>query len=171
MESSLAPEVLLDFGEDNVFIAIFESVSQFDELIIYVVQQINLYMNQNDRVFLTDVEEMKAFTDINYIMGINKPPSLAEYGRLDDFIGNDGIKNVITRKHFLDILLNLHLVDKTTGTYKSNKSFKIVPVIVSLNRAFKNAFADDSSQSIDEHCLLCWIWSSDWRTRMQQSFW
>ena len=128
-------------------------MSQFDELIKYVVQQTNFYANQNGRVFVTDLEEMKAFIGINYIMGINKLPYLAEYWRVDEFIGNDAITNVTTRKRFLDIMQNMYFVDNTTRTDESSKSFKIDPVIDHLNCAFKNAFADDSGQSIDEHTV------------------
>ena len=52
-ESSLVPEVFLVFGDHNVPIAIFESVSQFYELIKYILQQTNLYAKENGRDFVT----------------------------------------------------------------------------------------------------------------------
>ena len=153
IESSLSPDVLFEFGEDNVPIFVFETVSEFTELIQLIVEQSNIYASQNGRIFVTDVDEMKAFIGINYIMGINKLPSLAEYWRVDEFVGNDGIKNVTTRKRFLEILKNLHFVDNTKRTEESSKSFKIDPVIEHLNAAFKNAVAEDPRQSIDEHMI------------------
>ena len=37
-------------------------------------------------------EEMKAYLGINYVMGINKLPTIADYWRVDEYIGNEGIK-------------------------------------------------------------------------------
>ena len=79
---------------------------------------------------------MKAFIGINCIMGINKLPSLAKYQGVDEFIANDGIKDMITRKRSLDILQDLRFLDNTTGTDESSKSFKINPVINHLNQSY-----------------------------------
>ena len=97
IDSSLSPDVLHEFGEDNTPVFVFETVFQFTELIQLIVEQTNICANQNGRVFSTDVDEMKAFIGINYIMGINKLPSLAEYWQVDDNVGNNGIKKVTTR--------------------------------------------------------------------------
>ena len=44
-------------------------------------------------------------------MGINKLPSVASYWEVEKYFGNDGIKNVMTRQRFQDILQNLHFVN------------------------------------------------------------
>ena len=52
----------------------------------------NLYAQQNGKQIVTDKEEMKAFLGTNYVMGINKLPMIADYWRVDEYIGNEGIK-------------------------------------------------------------------------------
>ena len=43
---------------------------------------------------------MKVFLGINFLMAINKLPTIAEYWRVDNLIGNDGIQNTIIGKRF-----------------------------------------------------------------------
>ena len=56
-------------------------------------------------------DELKAFLGINYFMGINKLPSVANYWEVEQYIGNDGIKNAMTRQRFQDILQNLYFAN------------------------------------------------------------
>ena len=44
-------------------------------------------------------------------MAINKLPTIAEYWRVDNLIGNDGIQNTMIRNRFCEILQNLHFAD------------------------------------------------------------
>ena len=53
-------------------------------------------------------------------MGINKLPSVASYWEVEQYLGNDGIKNVMTRQRFRDILQNLHFANNE----KDDKSDK-----------------------------------------------
>ena len=49
---------------------------------------------------------MKAFLGINFVMAINKLPTIAEYWRVDSLIGNDGIQNTMILSCFsINILL------------------------------------------------------------------
>ena len=57
--------------------------------------QPNLYAHQNGRNFTVTKEELKAFLGINFVMAINKLPTIAEYWRVDNLIGNDGIQNTM----------------------------------------------------------------------------
>ena len=61
------------------------------------VEQSNLYAHQNGRNFTVTKEELKAFLGINFVMAINKLPTIAEYWRVDNLIGNDGIQNTMIR--------------------------------------------------------------------------
>ena len=60
-----------------------------------IVEQSNLYAYQNGRNFTVSKEELKAFLGINFVMEINKLPTIAEYCRIDYLIGNDGIHNTM----------------------------------------------------------------------------
>ena len=70
---------------------------------------------------------MKTFLGINFIMGINKLPSLEDYWSTDKCIGNEKIQNV-TRTRFQSILQNLHISNNDNDD-KTNESNKIRPVI------------------------------------------
>ena len=78
---------------------------------------------------------MKAFLGINFIMGINKLPSLEDYWRTDKCIRNKKIQNVMTRTRFQPILQNLHFSNNDNDN-KTNKPYKIRPLIEHLNKVF-----------------------------------
>ena len=86
-------------------------------------------------------------------MAINKLPTIAEYWRVDNLIGNDGIQNTMIRNRFCEILQNLHFADNR----KDDKTaFKMRPVIDHLNSKFYEVLSNDSEQSIDEHMVNTW---------------
>ena len=152
-ECSLKAEVNLDLGEDDNPLTVFESTVRLDDLVDSIEDQSNLYAQQNGRNFVTDAGEIKAFLGINFVMGINKLPSMAEYWRIDEFIGNEEIKAATTRNRFQEVLRNLHFVNNDDRTEDSPKDFKIRPIIDHLNSAFKEAMSDADEQSIDEHMI------------------
>lgn len=55
---------------------IYDQVINLDVLIELLAQQSNLYSQQDRRNFLTNVEELKTFTGVNYIMPVNPLPSM-----------------------------------------------------------------------------------------------
>ena len=67
---------------------------------------------------------MMAFLAINYIMGINQLQTVQSYWDCGQFIGNEGIRNAMTRQRFKDILRNLHFSDNAKSD-KNDKGFKI----------------------------------------------
>ena len=88
-------------------------------------------------------------------MVINKLPTIAEYWRVDNLIGNDGIQNTMIRNRFCEILQNLHFADNRKDD-KTDKAFKMRPVIDYLNSKFSEVLSNDSEQSIDEHMVNTW---------------
>ena len=89
----------------------FFLLSSLEELLKLIIKQSNVYANQNRRNFTVTKEELKAFLGINFVMAINKLPTIAEYWRVDNLIGNDGIQNTMIRNRFCEILQNLHFAD------------------------------------------------------------
>ena len=79
-------------------------------------------------------------------MAINKLPTIAEYWRVDNLIGNDGIQNTMIRNHFCEILQDLHFADN-----RLSQAFKIM--IDHLNSKVSDVLSNDSEQSIDEHMV------------------
>ena len=74
---------------------IFELVTGPEQLIDLTVVQTNFYAQQTGRNFTVDNNELKAFLWINYIMTINKLPTIAEYWRVDNQTGNKAIQNIM----------------------------------------------------------------------------
>ena len=95
----------------------------------------NRYATQKGSNFETTEDEMKAFLGINFIMDINKLPSLEDYLSTDKCIGNEKIQNVMTRARFQSILQNLHFSNNDNGN-KADKSYKIRLLIEHLNKSF-----------------------------------
>ena len=123
-----------------------------EELLELIVEQSNLYAHQNGRKFTVTKEELKAFLGINFVMTINKLPTIAEYWRVDSPIGNDGIQNTMIRNRFCKILQNLQFAHNRKDD-KTDKAFKMRPVMDHLNSKFSEVLSNDREQSINEHMV------------------
>ena len=76
----------------------FLKVTNLDELKTYmIIVQSNLYAQQNDCEYQTNAKETMAFLGINYIMSINQLPTVQSYWECGQFIGNEGIRNIIDK--------------------------------------------------------------------------
>ena len=106
-----------------------------------------MYDQQNGREFHTNEQEMGAFLGIKYTMSIDKLLAIKIYWEFRQFIGNEGIRNVIARFRFEDILRNLHFLGNTED-YKSDRS-----LINHFNQSFSNSVSNGHSQSIDEYMV------------------
>ena len=146
----LEANVLLDIPENANPLLIFEGTTSLNELVKHICDQANLYVRQNGKEFATNPEEIRAFLGINYIMSISKLPNVKCYWSVDSYLSNDGVRNTMTRNHFMSIIQNLHVTDNQKAD-KSDKAYKMRIVINNLNKASHNAMSDAERQSIDEH--------------------
>ena len=73
------PEIQPNPNETVSPIEIFSLVTGLEELLEMIVEQLNLYAYQNRRNFTVTKEELKAFLGINFIMTVNRLPTIAEY--------------------------------------------------------------------------------------------
>ena len=126
----------------------FSLVTGREELLELIVEQSNLYAYQNGRNFTVTKEELKAFREISFVMAIHNLPTIVEYWRVDNLIGNDGIQNTMIRNRFCEILQNLHFADNRKDD-KTDKAFKMRSVIDHLNSKFSDVLSNDSEQSIE----------------------
>ena len=126
---TLEAEVLIDLDHGSTPFDIFQTVTGMNEL---REMETNRYTTQKGLNFETVKNEMKAFLGVNFIMGINKLPSLEDYRSTDKCIGNEKIQNVTTRTRFQSILQNPHYFNNDNDD-KTDKSYKIRPVIKHLN--------------------------------------
>ena len=157
MKGSLAilikTEVLHDFCEMSSPLDVFEKVMQLDKLVTLIATETNRYAQQNRRNFVTNAAEMKAFLGMNLITGVNKLPTIHHYWEGDDYVGNEGIRNVMTGERFKEILQNIHFADNSKSNKESDKGCKISPLIDHFNKVFPEAMSDDSKQTIEEHMV------------------
>ena len=106
---------------------VFEKVMQLDKLVTLIVTETNRYAQQNRRNSLRiNAAEMKAFLGMNYIMGVNKLPTIHDYWESDDYVGNEGIRNVMTRELFKEIFQNIHFADNSKSNKESDKDEHMV---------------------------------------------
>ena len=146
------PEIQPNLNETVYPIEIFSLMTGLEELLELIVKQSKLYAHQNGRNFTVTKEELKAFLGINFVMAINKLPTIGEYWRVDNLIGNDGIQNTTIRNRFCEILQNLLFADNRKEN-KTDKAFKMKSVIDHLNLKFSEVLSNDSEQRIDEHMV------------------
>ena len=132
------------------FTHILQMVTGMNEILEIIVTETNRYATQKGCNFKTTEDKMKVFLRINFIMGINKLPSLEDYWSTDKCIRNEKIQNVMTRARFWSILQNLHFSNNDNDD-KTDKSYKICHVIKHLNKVFAESLSNSPSQSVDKH--------------------
>ena len=77
---------------------------------------------------------------------MNKLPTIKSYWECGKSIGNEGIRNVVARSRFEDVLRNLHFLDNA-------KDDKVRYLINHFNQSFSNSVSNDESQSIFKHMV------------------
>ena len=128
---------------------IYEQVINLDVFIKLLVEESNLYSQQNVRKFLTNTREIKAFIGVNYIMTVNQLLIMPIYCYCDHFVGNVDIENIFTRPRYQEVTKpSLYRPHKTRQT---GKGFKIRPIIDHLNESFQAVFSNEPEQIIDKH--------------------
>ena len=70
------PEIQPNLNETVSPIEIVSLVTGLEELLKLLVEQSNLYADQNGRNFTVTKEELKAYLGINFVMAINKLPKI-----------------------------------------------------------------------------------------------
>ena len=123
-ECTLEAEVHFDLDHGSILFDIFQTVTGMIELLETIVTEMNRDTRQKGRNFETTEDEMKEFLGINFIIGINKLPSLEAYWSTDKCIRNEKIQNVMTRTRFQSILQNLHFSNNDFD-HKPDKLYKI----------------------------------------------
>ena len=141
-----------DLNETVSLTEIFSLATSLKELLELIDEQSNLYTHQNGRNITATKGEQKAFLGINFVIAISKLPTIFEYWKIDNLIGNDGIQNTMIQNCFCEILQILHFADNRKED-KTDKAFKMRPVSDHLNSKFSEVLSNDSKQIIDEHMV------------------
>ena len=149
-ECHFLPEIQPNLNETVSPKELFSLVTGLEELLELIDDRSNLYADQNGINLTFTTEELKAFPRIPNISISH--PTIAEYCRVDNLIGNGDIQNTMTRNHFCDMFQKLYFADNTKDD-KTDKNFKMRPVIDHLNLKCFEVLLNDSEQCIDEHMV------------------
>ena len=102
-------------------------------MIDILVQQSNLYSQQNWRKFITNTLEMKVIIGVNYIVTVKQLPSI-QFWDCNQFVGNVGIQDIFGRPRYQVVLQNNHFASNTKQG-KIDKGYK-TGIIHYLNESF-----------------------------------
>ena len=110
----------------------------------------NRYTTQKGRNFERTEDEMKEFLSTYFIMGKNKLSILEDYWSTEKYIGNKKIQNTMARTRFQSILQNFYFSNNDNDN-KTDKLYKIRPIIEHLIKVFAESLSNSPFQSVDEH--------------------
>ena len=151
-QCNLSAKVTHTCPDNHTSFGVISVVTNLHPLLKLLLDQINLYVQQNEREFQASIDEMKALLGINYFMTINKLPTIKSYWECGQYVGNKGIRNTISRTRFQQILQNLHLVLNQKDK-KIDKAYEVGSAISHFNDSFSTCVSNDSNQSVDEHMV------------------
>lgn len=157
------PESGYEFGTINIFsgrqelltpMEIFMEVTQLDKLLTDIVVKESIrYAEQNGRPFTIDLEEMKAFLGMNFVMSYHVLPTIRNYWSTEEDMGVPFIANIMPRTRFEQIRQNLHFCNNDCQSKEIDRAFKVRPVMNHFNDCFQNVMNNSKRQSIDEHMI------------------
>ena len=78
-QCSLKVDIIHQFLEHHIPFDVFSDVTYLDDLVRLLVDESNLYAQQNGREFYTKEQEMRTFIGIKYTISINKVPTIQSY--------------------------------------------------------------------------------------------
>ena len=133
-----------------------------DVILAHIVTESNRYAHQKlaehaERLAkYVDVTppELKAYLGVCIVMGINSLPCTADYWSSDPYIGNEGIKKVMTINRFEEISRFLHFSDSSVepprGHRLHNRLYKVRPILTAFNDKMLAAYKPSKNISVDE---------------------
>lgn len=104
---------------------------------------------KNDQDFSLDVAELKVFIGILLFSGYHQVPSERMYWSRDDDLGVEIIRNAMARNRYIKIKAMLHFANNDKLD-KTDRLFKIRPLVNKINESFQQFGTFTSHISIDE---------------------
>ena len=106
-----------------------------------------------------DKDELRAFMGIHILTGLNPVPSYKVLWDESPFLGNEGVKAVMTKTRFEQINRFLHVGDKRSefpsGHPQHDRLAKIRPLMAKCDIMFPRYFRPTENQTIDEGMVKC----------------
>ena len=109
-----------------------------------------------DRLWQQDItfEEMRAYLGLLILFGVSPRPQYKDYWSTDIYIGNQGVKEVMSLKRFEKISQYFHVSDRSSEPARDSpqydKLFKIRPVMLCVEKNCKTLYSPNEHQAIDE---------------------
>ena len=98
--------------------------------------------------------EIQAYFGLNIMFGLTKAPSLRSYWSSDQFLGNEGVKSVMTCRRFEALSECLHINDRESEIPKHAEHYDILAKVRPLMKKFSKSFPlymyPSREQAIDE---------------------
>ena len=106
----------------------------------------------------TNMEEMKIFCGLLFLMLINRKPEIALYWSEDSLLHTPVFPAVMARDRFLLLLRCWHFVNNDLALHRTDENydrlFKLRPLIESLSKTFESVYTPDINLSLDEALVL-----------------
>ncbi|KAK3735838.1 hypothetical protein QZH41_007478 [Actinostola sp. cb2023] len=146
-----------DAKEIDVFSILFNN-----EILLKIVAETNRYARQKlseNALRLsnwkdTTAVEIRAYLGVCIIMGLNSLPCIADYWSSDPFLGNEGIKQVMTKNRFEELSRFLHFNDSSVEPKRGADNFdclyKVRPVLDYFNKKVQDIYNPSKNISVDE---------------------
>ena len=102
-------------------------------------------------------EEMRAYLGLLILFGVSPRPQYKDYWSSDVFIGNEGVKSVMSLRRFEKITQYFHVSDRerepVRGSPDYDRLYKIKPVMTVVEGNCKALYAANEHQAIDEDMI------------------
>lgn len=153
-----------DFDAETATPWEFASLFITFDLVETLVKNTNSYADKNileknldrDKVWgkETDVREMKTYLGISILFGINRFPRYRDYWDNSPFLGNQGVKNAMSRERYEQLGRFFHVSDTAEefprGHPRHDKLGKVRPILEHCARLFPKYKHPSKHMSIDE---------------------
>lgn len=130
-----------------------------DAAVSQIIEQTNIYANQNNSTNWTDltVDELKAYIGCHIIMGIHKLPQTQLYWSSDPMLRVSAVADTMTLKRFEKITQNWHINNNEHVLPKSHSEYdklhKLRPLLDLLNKNIGKIYSPSSFVTIDESMI------------------
>ncbi|KAJ4450071.1 hypothetical protein ANN_01478, partial [Periplaneta americana] len=123
-------------------------------LLMYIAQCTNIRLDilrreKKINIADTDHSEILLVLGVTLVMCYNRVPNFSDYWSTHSSLGNEAIKNAISRNRCQMLLSKLYFANPDKGE-SSSKTYYIDDVICCLKKTFQKAREDSPFQSIDE---------------------
>ena len=107
-------------------------MTKFDKFLNdIIIPQTTLYSHQNGKIFSTDLEEVRAYFEMNLVMGYHILPCIRDYWSSNPNLCVPFVVNVMPKKGFEEIRTTLHFDDNMQMGPQSDP-FRDMPFKVGL---------------------------------------